>query len=298
MACRFLLALCCGLFVVAGAGRAEEGSFDSGGVKIHYFVEGKGEPVLLIHGFAVNARLQWDTPGIVKALVRDHRVIALDVRGHGKSDKPRDPDKYGTEMVEDAVRLLDHLKIDKAHVVGYSMGAMIAGKLMETHPDRLLSLTLSGAAPHPEGTKLPDYVDKLADSLDEGKGMGPLIAALTPPGKSKLPAAMIQILNSSLVGDNGKALAAVVRSWKKLNVSREQLKANKVPALAMIGADDPLKEYIDRIKDDMANLKVIEIEGTNHYTAYFSPKFVFHLRNFLNENKSFQSRPKRDRKDL
>jgi pimeloyl-ACP methyl ester carboxylesterase len=294
----FLLALCCTLFLPAGSGRAEEGSFDSDGVKINYFIEGKGEPVLLIHGFAINARLQWDAPGIVKALVRDHRVIALDVRGHGKSDKPCDPDKYGTLMVEDAVRLLDHLKIDKVHIVGYSMGAMIAGKLMTTYPDRLLSATLAGSCPHPEGSKLPDYVDKLADSLDEGKGMGPLIAALTPPGKSQLPASVIQILNSSLVGDNSKALAAVVRSWKKLNVTKEQLKANKVPALALIGADDPLKSTVDLIKDDMANLKVVEIEGTNHYTAYFSPKFVYHLRNFLNEHKSFQSKPRRGGKSV
>lgn len=295
MLCRLLLALLCVHFLVGGVARAEEGDFDSDGVKIHYFVEGKGEPVLLIHGFAINARLQWDAPGIVKALVRDHRVIALDVRGHGQSDKPRNPDKYGTEMVNDAVRLLDHLKIDKVHIVGYSMGAMIAGKMMATYPDRLLSATLAGSCPHPEGSKLPDYVDKLADSLDQGKGLGPLFAALSPD-KSKPPAAMVQVLNRSLVGDNGKALAAVVRSWTKLNVTREQLMANKVPALALIGANDPLKSTVDLIKDDMANLKVIEIDGTNHYTTYASPKFVYNLRKFLNENKSFQDKPKRDRK--
>ena len=145
---RFAWALVCGLLLLPGVGRAEESSFDSNGVKIHYYLEGKGEPVLLIHGFAVNAQLQWGLPGIIKALAKDHRVIALDLRGHGKSGKPTEVKQYGTEMVEDAVRLLDHLKIKKAHVVGYSMGALITGKLLATHPDRLLSATLGGAG-HP-----------------------------------------------------------------------------------------------------------------------------------------------------
>src|SRR5690349_10160902 len=118
---RFGPALICGLFLLPGVGRAEEQSFNSNGVRIHYYVEGKGEPVLLIHGFAVNAQLQWGLPGIIKDLAKDHRVITLDLRGHGKSDKPTEVKQYGTEMVEDVVRLLDHLKIKKAHVVGYSM---------------------------------------------------------------------------------------------------------------------------------------------------------------------------------
>src|SRR5262249_4942388 len=149
-----------------------------------------------------------------------HRVIAMDVRGHGKRDKPSDVQNYGTEMVEDAVRLLDHLKIKKAHVVGYSMGAVITGKLLATHPDRLLSATLGGAGVIPEGYKLPPFVDKLADSLEKGEGIGPLLAALTPPGKPKPLPSAIQLINRTVVGDRSKVLAAVVRSWRKLAVSK------------------------------------------------------------------------------
>src|SRR5258708_36291477 len=112
--------------------------FDSNGVKIHYNVFGKGEPVLLIHGFTVNIQKQWGAPGIIKELSKDYQVIALDNRGHGLSDKPHGPEKYGKEMAEDAIRLLDHLKIKKAHVVGYSMGAMITNYLVVSHPDRIL----------------------------------------------------------------------------------------------------------------------------------------------------------------
>jgi pimeloyl-ACP methyl ester carboxylesterase len=282
---RFGLTVLCGLLFLPGVGRAEDGVFDSKGVKIHYLVEGKGEPVLLVHGFAVNKEFQWGASGIIKSLAKDHRVIAFDLRGHGKSGKPTDPKKYGTEMVEDAVRLLDHLKIEKAHVVGYSMGSLVVGKLLASHPDRLLSATLGGGGVIPEGVKLPPFIDKLADSLDKGEGMGPLIVALTPPGRPKPPEAAIQQINRLLVRDNGKVLAAVVRSWKALAVTKEQLKANKVPTLALIGANDPLKQSLDFIKDDLAKLQVVVIDGTDHVTTFASAKFVAALRKFLDENR-------------
>ncbi len=281
---RFTLPLVCGLLLFPSAGRAEEGTFDSGGVKIHYTVVGEGEPVLLIHGFAVNTDLQWRLPRIIKELARNHRVIAFDNRGHGQSGKPTDPKKYGTEMVEDAVRLLDHLKIKKAHVVGYSMGAILTGKLLATHPDRLLSATLGGAGVLREGVELPPFVGELADALEQGKGIGPLLVALTPKGRPKPSEAVIAQLNRMLVGDNGKVLAAVVRSWKDLAVSDEQLKANKVPVLALIGANDPLKKSVDDIKDRLAHLEVVVIGGTNHFTAFTSAKFLQSLNNFLDRH--------------
>jgi pimeloyl-ACP methyl ester carboxylesterase len=100
-----LLVCCCAI------ARAEDRFFESNGVKIRYTVTGQGEPVVLIHGFTANIETQWALPGVIKALAADYQVIALDNRGHGKSDKPHDAKKYGAEMVEDAVRLLDHLKI-------------------------------------------------------------------------------------------------------------------------------------------------------------------------------------------
>jgi pimeloyl-ACP methyl ester carboxylesterase len=280
---RYLSALLCVVFLAAGVGRADEGFFDSGGVKIHYHVEGKGEPVLLIHGFATNARLQWMTSGVFKALAKDHRVLAMDVRGLGESGKPSDPKKFGTEMVEDAVRLLDHLKIDKAHVVGYSMGAIIAGKLLETHPDRLLSVTLGGTGVFPEGVKLPPNLEKLAQSLEQGKGMGSAVMAMTP-GKSKPSAATIREVNRMTAGENGKAMAAMVRSWATLGVSRDKLEANKVPTLALIGTADPMKEGFEFMKEGMANLKIVTIEGATHINAPSNPKFISSLRSFLADN--------------
>jgi pimeloyl-ACP methyl ester carboxylesterase len=118
--------------------------FDAKGVRIHYLVEGTGEPVVLIHGLDSSARVNWEMPGTIDALAKDHQVIAIDLPGYGQSDKPLEPDAYGLQWVEDVVLLLDHLKIQKAHIVGYSMGGMVALKLIAEHPDRVLSGTLGG----------------------------------------------------------------------------------------------------------------------------------------------------------
>ncbi|HTU90286.1 MAG TPA: alpha/beta hydrolase [Gemmataceae bacterium] len=291
---RYVSALLCVVFLATGVGRADESFFESNGVKIHYLVDGKGEPVLLIHGFATNARLQWMVSGIFKALAKDHLVIAMDVRGHGDSGKPSDPKKYGTEMVEDAVRLLDHLKIKKAHVVGYSMGALITGKLLGTHPDRLLSATLGGTGIFPEGVKLPPNLEKLAQSLEQGKGMSSILTAMTPPGKSKPSAATIRAANRLTAGDNGKVLAAVVRSWNTLGVTRGKLEENKVPTLALIGTADPFKEGFEFMKEGMANLKIVTIDGATHISAPSNPKFISSLRSFLAENSPRKKKEKKE----
>ena len=126
----------------AGVGRAA--TFDSNGAKIAYTVRGKGEPVVLIHGWLASGWLNWDLPGISDLLAKDHRVITLDVRGHGSSDKPLKDEAYGPELVEDVVRLMDHLKIKKAHIIGYSMGGIITAKFLVKHPDRAYSGLLGG----------------------------------------------------------------------------------------------------------------------------------------------------------
>ena len=88
-------------------------TLDANGVKISYWVQGKGEPVVLIHGWLSSSKINWASPGISDLLAKNYQVIALDVRGHGLSDKPTKEDAYGPELVEDIVRLLDHLKIKK-----------------------------------------------------------------------------------------------------------------------------------------------------------------------------------------
>jgi pimeloyl-ACP methyl ester carboxylesterase len=273
---------CC-LFLSPAVSFAADRSFDSGGVKIHYIDEGQGEPVLLIHGFAANTEIQWVGPRIVDNLAKDYRVIALDNRGHGQSGKPHDPKQYGMQMVEDAIRLLDHLKIDKAHVIGYSMGAMITNKLITMYPERVLTATLGGAAGILEGADTQRF-QPLIDSLEKEKSIGPLMIALTPPGKPKPTEQQIKVINQLFMANNdAMALAAVVRSWPDLVVPEAKLKANKVPTLAIVGAIDPLKTGVDELKGRMANVQLIVIDNADHMTAFRSPEFIGGVRKFLSQ---------------
>lgn len=115
----------------------EKGILNSDGTRVYYMVQGAGEPVVLIHGYGVTASINWKLPGILPALARNYRVVALDVRGHGRSDKPHDPAEYGVNMADDVLRMLDHLNIETAHVIGYSMGGFILLKLAVEHPERI-----------------------------------------------------------------------------------------------------------------------------------------------------------------
>ncbi len=274
------LALCALMVRVANA--AEDQFFDSNGVKIRYIVEGQGEPVVLIHGFTANLQVQWGLPGIISKLKKDYQVIALDNRGHGRSDKPYDPKQYGAEMINDVIRLMDHLTVPKAHVVGYSMGGFMTNYLVATHPERVISATLGGAGWTKAHDERLGFLTALADSLDAGKGVGPLIEQLTPANRPKPSPELIASINQMLMLTNdSKALAACIRGMGGLAVTEEQLRANKVPTLALIGSDDPLKLGVDELQKVMPNLKVDVLEGADHMTTFSKPQFIDDLKEFL-----------------
>jgi pimeloyl-ACP methyl ester carboxylesterase len=280
---RFLPALA-SWFVFSNASLcAQDLFFDSKGVKIHYTIHGKGEPVLLIHGFTVTYSIQWVYPGISSALTRNYQVIGFDCRGHGQSGKPHDPKKYGLEMVEDALRLLDHLNIKKAHVVGYSMGGFIALKLAALHPDRVLSVTTGGAGW--EKSIDQRFLEELADALDRGDGIGLLLTRLTPDGRPKPTPEQLRfsrlVLNAFA---DQKALASVARSLKELAISEPTWKSFKTPTLAIVGALDPLKKGVDNLKGVLPQMEIVVIEGADHMNAFAQPEFVASLKAFLARN--------------
>ncbi|HLJ54524.1 MAG TPA: alpha/beta fold hydrolase, partial [Chthonomonadaceae bacterium] len=163
------------LLITVGVAQAQDQYFDSKSVKIRYIVQGKGEPVVLIHGYTSNIEAQWGK--LLEPLSENYKVIALDCRGHGKSDKPTDAKMYGREMGEDVVRLMDHLHVAKAHLVGYSMGAYIAYGLMLIHPDRILTVTLGAGGGIPEAS-FTDLTKAIADSIEKNRSFEPLIRAL------------------------------------------------------------------------------------------------------------------------
>jgi pimeloyl-ACP methyl ester carboxylesterase len=267
-----------------GYARAEDLFFDSAGVRIHYIVEGSGEPLLLIHGYCGDVRMAWIEPGIVSALAKNYEVIALDNRGHGQSGKPHDPQAYGPQMGEDAIRLLDHLKIRRAHVVGYSMGGRITIYLLGNHPDRLRSAVVGGAGwmdPKELGARRAG-MNVLAESLEQGRGLGPLFVALTQRGKQPPSPMQLEAVSKAVLARNDPlALAAVARAMVSLQPPLEKIRANKVPALALVGETDPRREDAEKLVSVMPKAELSVIPSANHMTAMRNPEFLKRAQAFL-----------------
>ena len=139
----------------AAAATYEDRYLDANGVKIRYIDTGKGPAIVLLHGGT--SRLEsWVTPGVVDNLAKDFRVIAFDARGHGKSDSPREPSAYGRQQALDVVRILDALKIDRAHIIGFSLGSSTVAQLLTLHPERFLTgVQVAGAGRTPEEANDP-----------------------------------------------------------------------------------------------------------------------------------------------
>jgi pimeloyl-ACP methyl ester carboxylesterase len=257
--------------------------FDSNGVKIRYTVQGEGEPVILVHGFTASIETNWGQPGLIAELTKDFRVIAIDARGHGKSGKPHDPAAYGATMMEDVIRLMDHLGILKAHIAGYSMGGGITLQAVATYPDRFYSAVLGGSGWVPPGSPFEGMMTVLADSLEQGKGLGPLINALNPAGQPPPTPEQIAAINERLLATNDAlALAAVIRGNKfNKQITADRVKAIQVPMLAVVGEIDPIKAAVDGMKNVTTGLEVVVLPGKDHLTAVADPQLAATMHEFL-----------------
>ena len=244
-------------------------SFVSDGVRIAYLDEGDGDPILLIHGFASNVGTNWVDPQWVRTLTQDgRRVIALDNRGHGQSDKLYDPARYGApEMAEDAIRLLNHLGIDRVDVLGYSMGARIAAFLAFAHPDRLRSIVFGGLGIH----------------MVRGMvGAGPLAAALEAPRLEDVTndtARSFRVFAEQTNSDL-KALAACMRGPRE-KVPREKLGELTVPVLVAVGSKDVIGGSGAALAELIPNAQFLEIEGRDHMKAVGDKQFKQGVLAFL-----------------
>jgi pimeloyl-ACP methyl ester carboxylesterase len=274
--------------------------FDSDGVPIHYLVTGRedGEPVVLLHGFASSSEAQWSP--VIAALQKDYKVIAMDLRGCGGSGKPHDPKKYGIEMMKDVIRLLDHLKIDKAHIVGYSVSAG-TGLLLAVHQgQRIRTLSCCGAGTisfgsntPPAGNPNPDLIprnallDALAAALDK-RSIAPLTLRLTPKGQPQPTPEAIKAHDAALLSVNdARALAAMIRGAgrKDTRITERQIQDIRVPTLAIVGADDPLKFGVDNLKRLLPGTRVVVIGRAHHLDVYRRPEFVSALKQFLDDHR-------------
>jgi len=236
------------VFLLAGL-PIQADDFDSAGVKIHYTVQGTGEPVILIHGLYASAQKNWGFNGVIADLAQHYQVIALDCRGHGDSDKPAGEGDYGIKMVDDVVRLMDHLHLPSANLIGYSMGGMIALKLAATHPERVHSAILGGMGWLEDGSPLQRVWENMG-------ARGP-----------------------------SETNSAVLRGFADFAVTADQVKALKMPIQIVVGERDPCKRmYVEPLLQIRPDISEHVIAGAGHITCILKPEFKTELDAALSRN--------------
>jgi pimeloyl-ACP methyl ester carboxylesterase len=242
-------------------------------VKIHYMVQGQGTPVILIHGFSGTAEGNWFSNGVAEALAKNHRVIAVDCRGHGKSDKPYEPTMYGDRLWKDVIELMDHLAIKRAHIHGYSMGGMITARLLAQVPERFITASFGGS-----GVPETDPQSKAKAPKDKG-GADPLEAE----ARKKLAASPAR---------DPKALDAVRQSFQGLRQNPIDLTKIEIPVLALNGEFDNPNAKTVRMQRELKNFKSVILPGKSHLTAimagYIPELYIHSLVDFINANDSTQ----------
>jgi pimeloyl-ACP methyl ester carboxylesterase len=230
-------------------------SFKHGNVEIVYLDEGAGDPIVLVHGFASNRQVNWVQPGWVSTLTRDNRrVIALDNRGHGQSTKLYDPADYHTDMMAaDVAALIEHLGLERADVMGYSLGARISTVLAARHPERVRALVLGGV-----GIKLVEVAglhQDVARALE-----APSIADVTDP-MGKAFRVFAEQTNSDL-----RALAACLRGSRQA-LRREDLAAVQAPTLVAAGTKDDVAGSPHGLAALFRHGQALDITGRDHMVA-------------------------------
>ncbi|MFN3658097.1 MAG: alpha/beta fold hydrolase [Pseudolabrys sp.] len=244
-------------------------SFNNGAVEIAYLDKGAGDPIVLVHGFASTKEVNWVDPGWVSTLTAaGRRVIALDNRGHGQSGKLYDPALYHSASMADDVRaLLDHLGLERADVMGYSMGARITAFLAVEHPARVRAAVLGGLGIRlVKGVGLPSSIAEAmeAPSLDDVKD---------PVGRAFRTFADKN--NQDL-----KALAACIRGSRQ-TLSVDEARALAVPVLVAVGTRDDVAGSPQELAALIPGAQALDIPNRDHMLAVGDKVFKQAVLDFL-----------------
>tara|TARA_B100000676_G_C17939859_1_gene765784 strand:- start:254 stop:1030 length:777 start_codon:yes stop_codon:yes gene_type:complete len=230
---------------------------DNNGVKIWYEVEGVGSPVILVHGSSMSLN-SWRERGITEQLNEKHKLILMDARGHGKSDKPHDPSEYlPAPKSKDIELILDDLGIDEAHFFGYSMGGRIGLDTVAHAPQRIRSLIAGGAGPSPAALLKEQMFKKGRNIKDVLEVIESKVGRL--PDKAR----------ETFLANDMDALAA---SQDPSILDQEELYKRSLanfakPTLMFVGTDDPRHSDIETTVANMPNAKFISLDGLDHMGA-------------------------------
>ncbi|HYG26999.1 MAG TPA: alpha/beta hydrolase [Caulobacteraceae bacterium] len=229
----------------------------SDGVEIAFDDAGprEGRPVLLVHGFASNRYEGWKRTGWYAAFERrGQRVIAPDMRGHGESGKPHDPESYGRgRMAADLVELLDHLGVGSADVIGYSMGAGASLALALNHPGRVANLALGGVG---------------ASMFEPPRAPGAMAFAMEAENPDDIPVPLLRSFRqfAEEQGEDRLALAACVKAPSE-RPGPDSLYALRMPVLIVAGARDQLAGDPQALADLIPGAHAVSLPGCDHFNA-------------------------------
>jgi pimeloyl-ACP methyl ester carboxylesterase len=244
-------------------------SFTHDGVEIAFLDQGRGEPIVLVHGFASNKEVNWLLPGWVATLTAaDRRVIALDNRGHGASGKPYEPAAYHSAiMAEDVRALIDHLGLPRVDLMGYSMGARIAAFLTLAHPQCVRSVVFGGL-----GIRLVEGVG-LPDTIVQGLEAATL-AEVSDPTAHQFRSFAEQT-HSDL-----RALAACLRGSRQ-TLCHAEVGRIAVPALVAAGSRDTIAGSSQALAALLPAAQTLVIPDRDHMLAVGDKVFKAGVVNFL-----------------
>jgi pimeloyl-ACP methyl ester carboxylesterase len=245
---------------------------DGVGIAHHEWNADGGEPpVVLHHGFVANARANWEAPGVLDAvLTLGRRVIAPDARGHGESDKPHEPERYGEKrMARDLGELLDSLGAGEVDVVGYSMGAIVS-LLFAAEDERVRRLVVGGIG---SGVVECGGVDRRSVSNDAIIGA---LEAEDPSALSEPGARAFRSLADALGSDRG-ALVAQARSIHRDGVDLARISAE---VLVIAGEEDPLALRPEVLVRALPRARLQMVSG-DHMMALTDPRFAASIVEFL-----------------
>ncbi len=242
-------------------------SFDSAGVEIAYEDVGKGRPIVLVHGFAASFEMNWRAPGWVDALVSDgRRVVGLDCRGHGRSGKPHDEAAYGgSQMSDDVMRLMDHVGLERADLMGYSMGGGIATQLLIRHSERFRAVILGG-------------IGGGAARRDRGSIASAMQASDASAAQNDTARAFRSFAEAG--GNDLEALAAMMRS-QRAPAEMQSLASVKLPVLIVVGAEDALVADPEALGKSIPGSRTVVVPERDHLTVVGDPRYKEAVLGFL-----------------
>jgi pimeloyl-ACP methyl ester carboxylesterase len=244
-----------------------------------------GSPVILLHGYT--DRLE-TMEGLADSLAPSHRIIALDARGFGESTKYSDPARYGPAMLDDIVRLMDDRGIERAHVIGYSMGALLAANLAAHHADRVLSATLLAGPFFADSAAARAFFEPYAEEMRRGgPGFRNFLDWVFPAWSDSVLVAVTDSV--AAVNDRG-AMIAALDGLVPLTLDRHTA-TTTVPVLAVAGVADPVARYSYDLVGWWPSARLLELPDADHETVLTRLNYIDAVRAHLGSTR----RPRPDR---